>query len=112
MLAKMSQKFGAVKWNLWPDVVDDDEPVLVACWVEAAENLSPLAEQIGADDAFVKGATLRIAGSVGLVKGVRVNDHDRLNAAVAVGDSLDFEGPVVRGMNAKAMLSPAWDGKH
>jgi hypothetical protein len=61
-----------VKRNLRADGVNDDKPILVMFGVEAAKCLAPrelaLAEQVGADDALVKGAALGIAGSVGLVK--------------------------------------------
>jgi len=95
--------------------VNDDEPILVAFDVETAKRLAPgelaLAEKVRADDALVKSAALGIIGSVGPVEGMSVSNQDSLNAAVAVGNGLDLKGTVLRRMDAKAMLSPAGNGK-
>jgi hypothetical protein len=41
MLAKVTSQLGAVKRNLWPDGINDDEPILVVLNVETAKGLAP-----------------------------------------------------------------------
>jgi hypothetical protein len=115
VLSKVSQQLGAVSWNLRADSVNDDEPILVVLGVETAKCLAPrklaLSEQVGADDALVKGTAHGVVWCVGLVEGMRMSDQNGLNAAIAVGNSLDFEGSVTGWMDAEDVLSPAGNRK-
>ena len=100
-----------MKRNLWPDCIDDDKPISVVLGVESAERLAPsklsLAVKVGRDDALVVGATLGIVWRVRLIERMGVSDENCLNAAVAVGHSLDLEGAVIGWMDAENVLRPA-----
>ena len=104
-----------MQWHVAEWAVDDDEPVAIRLWVEAAENATPwelpLAAQVRSNDALVKSSPLGIFRRGGIIKMMGVAQEHGFDSLFQSGGHLNGELAEARRMLSEAMLIPTSNGQ-